>query len=163
RRAREVRVSRRAADRPQTQWWQRVAMNQGQRPDRLSGLRPTLAQPQYARAGGTAFAISRPGAAFGLHAIAGQPRSERRDQHRAHAVWTPRYRIGLGVDQKRLAHLIPGKRNLFVSGIYTLRPEITHVTRPAELRVGHGDGQVAKLDIDRPQHGGLQPARHRNV
>ena len=67
------------------------------------------------------------------------------------------------MDQKRLAHLIPGKHNLFIAGGQTLGPEIARITGLAELHVDHGDGQVEKLGIDCTQHGRLQPTRHRNV
>ena len=80
-----------------------VAVNSGQPGGKgLFRLRPTLAQPQYASAGGTTFAVPRPGSALGLRSIAGQPCAECRDQHRAHAVRTAGNCIGLGVDQERL-------------------------------------------------------------
>jgi hypothetical protein len=81
------------------------------------------------------FALPRPGPTFGLDAVAGQPRTERRDKHRAHPVRTPWNRIGLGVDQERLVRLIPGKHNLFIADVQTFCPEVTHVTELAELRV----------------------------
>src|ERR1700730_16501082 len=134
-----------------------------QRRGRLSGLRPAFAQSQHAGAGGMTFTLPRPGPTFGLDAVAGQPRTERRDKHRAHPVWTPWDRIGLGVDQRRVAHLIPGKHNLFIAGVQTFGPEIARITGLPELRVGHGDGRVEKLGIDCTKHGGLQPAHHRNI
>ena len=100
---------------------------------------------------------------FGLDSVAGQPRSERRNKHRAHPVRTPWNRIGLSVDQQWLAHLIPGQYNLVIAGIQTFCPKVTRVTELAESRVGHGDGQVEKLGVDCTQHGGLQPTCHRNV
>src|SRR5947208_13320928 len=130
---------------------------------RLSGLRPAFAQSQYAGAGRMTFALPRPGPTFRLDAVPGQPRAERRNQHRAHPIGTPWNRVGLGVDQQRLSHLIPGKGNFFVAGVQTFGPEITHVTELAELSVGHGDGGVEQLGVDYPQYGGLQPTRHRNV
>ena len=78
------------------------------------------------------FALPRPGPTFGLDAVPRQPRTERRDQHRAHPVRAPWDRVGLGVDQQRLAHLIPGKHNLFIAGVQTFGPEIARITGLAE-------------------------------
>src|SRR5947208_15856007 len=99
------------------------------------------------------FALPRPGLTLGLDAVPGQPRTERRDKHRAHPIRTPWDRIGLGVDQQRVAHLIPGKHNPFISSVQTFCPEITRITGLVELRVGYGDGQVEKLGIDYTEHG----------
>src|SRR6266446_8718950 len=43
---------------------------------------------------------------------------------------------------------LPGQHNLFIAGLQTFRPEITHITGLAELSVGHADRQVEKLGID---------------
>jgi hypothetical protein len=67
------------------------------------------------------------------------------------------------VDQKRVTHFIPRQRDPFIARIETLCPKITPVTGFAELSVGNRDCGVEKLGIDRAHHGGLQPARHRDV
>src|SRR6516165_784998 len=81
--------------------------------DRLWSLRPAFAQSQYAGAGRMPLAVARPGPALGLDPIAGEPRAECGDDHRAHPIGTARNRIGLGVDQKWFTHLVPGQADLF--------------------------------------------------
>src|SRR6266446_2324008 len=61
--------------------------------DRLAGLRPAFAQSQHAGAGGTTFALPRPGPDLRPRCRSGQPRTERRDEHRAHPVRTPWNRV----------------------------------------------------------------------
>jgi hypothetical protein len=94
----------------------------------LSSLRPALAQSQYAGAGRMTFAVPRPWPAFGFDSVAGQPRTERRDKHRAHPIGTPWNGIGLGMDQQWIAQLIPSQQNLFIVGVQTFCPEIARVT-----------------------------------
>jgi hypothetical protein len=85
---------------------------------------------------------------LGLDPVVGEPRAERRHKHRAHPIGAPWNCIGLGMNQERLAHLIPGKYNLFIAGDEAFCPKIAHVTGLAELRLDHRNGRVEKLGID---------------
>ena len=58
----------------------------------------------------------------------GEPRAERRDNHRAHPIGTAGNCIGLGVDQERFAHLIPSEHDLFAAGLQTFCPEVARIT-----------------------------------
>ena len=57
--------------------------------------------------------------------VVSEPRAERRHKHRAHSIGAPWNSIGLGMNQERLAHLIPGKYNLFVAGDEAFCPKTT--------------------------------------
>ena len=117
--------------------------------DRLSHLSPALAEPEHAGAGRAALTVPGPRPAFCLPPVQSQSGAEGRDQHRAHSVGAPRDRIGLGVDQERLAEPVPCERDLLAVGLKTLGPEIARVPGPAELRVDDRDRRVAKLGVDR--------------
>jgi hypothetical protein len=88
---------------------------------------------------------------LGLDPVVGKPRAKRRHKHCAHPIWVTRNRIGLGVNQERFAHLVPGKHNFFIASDEAFYPEITHVTGLAKLRVDHRNGTVEKLRIDSTQ------------
>src|ERR1700758_209593 len=110
-----------------------------------------------------AFALPRPRPTLGLDPVVGEPRAERRHKHRAHPIGSAWNRIGLGMNQERLTHLIPGKYNLFIAGDEAFLPKITTATVLAEFRVDHRKGRVEKRGRDCTEHGGLQQTRHRNV
>src|SRR5579872_5773206 len=92
--------------------------------DRLARFCPALRKRQRAGAERAAFALARPWLAFRVNAVPRQPAAEGGDQHGAHAVWTPRFGVRLGVDQQRFANAVPGQRDLLVVRRDTFGPEV---------------------------------------
>src|SRR5690242_20728958 len=94
----------------------------------LSRLGPAFGKGQGAGAERTSFTLARPCLANRLCAVHRQPRTERGDKQRAHTVGPSGVGIRLGVDQQRLADIMPCQRDLFVPRADALGPEVARVT-----------------------------------
>src|SRR5216683_2708069 len=101
-------------------------------------LGPAFGKRQGAGAERAAFALHRPGLAGGVDAVARQPRAECRDQEGAHAVFSAAL-ARVGVDQQRVADIVPGQGDVLAGGIDPLGPEIARVAFLAERRVDDRD------------------------
>src|SRR5215467_12191274 len=77
----------------------------------LAGLGPAFREGEGAGAERPPLAVQRPGLALGLDAVARQARAERRDQQRAHTVFAAAF-AGVGVDEERVADVVPGQRHI---------------------------------------------------
>ena len=79
---------------------------------------PAFAERQGAGAERTAFAHAREGLSLGLDAVHRQPRGQAGDQHRADAIGPAvGALVRIGVDQQRIADVVPGQRDRFVEGV----------------------------------------------
>ena len=92
----------------------------------LSRLGPAFRERQRAGAERTALARQRPGLAGGLDAVAGKRAPERRDQQRADPVFAS-VLAGAGVDQQRLADIVPGQADRLVMRDQAFGPVIARV------------------------------------
>src|SRR5579872_2411899 len=129
----------------------------------LARLGPALGEGKRAGAEGPALALPRPGLARRLDAVTSQSRAQRRHENRAHAVGPVGRRVRLRMDQQRVAHPVPGERDLLAMRSDALGPEIPIIAGLCEGRVGHGDRRVLELGIEHALDRRLQPARHRDV
>src|SRR5262249_32608081 len=83
---------------------------------RLPDVGPAFREGEGGGAEGPPLTLALPGASLGLNTIAGEPGAERRHQDRAHPVWAVGHRLGLGMDQERIAEIEPGEAQLFAVG-----------------------------------------------
>src|SRR5581483_9472858 len=107
-------------------------------------LGPALREGQRRGAEGPAFPLPLPGPAGRLPTVERQARAEGRDQHGAHAV-APPARAGLGVDQQRVADVVPGEGDVLAAGGDVLGPEVARIARLAESGVRDRDRGVGEL------------------
>ena len=74
-----------------------------------------------------------------LDAVARQARPECRHEHRANAVAAPRHRIGLRMDEQRIADVVPGEGDVLAPRHRPFGPEIARIAGFAELGIGDGN------------------------
>src|SRR5262249_26949688 len=126
---------------PALDWWkceQNQPTAEGTLARGSAGVRPALGEGQRAGAEGPPLPLTLPGSAGRLHAIARQPRAEGWDEHGADAVAPPGHGIGLGVDQQRIANVVPGEGKVLMPSRHPLGPKVARVAVPAELGIDHG-------------------------
>src|SRR6185369_15747896 len=124
---------------------------------------PALRERQRAGAERPAFPLPFPWLARGLDAVARQARAKGWHEHRAHAIWAARHRLGLRVNEQRIADVVPGEGDFLAARHCPLGPEIARIAGLAEFGVGHRDRRIQQLRIEHALDCGLQPARHGDV